>query len=129
MILDCKYSQATWLKGKLIITAYFWWRVSTSLWWGTFWPHVWSVQKCFAFFWGCQQKIDKLVFFFKFILNKPLRWMWLILSSSLHMDNLQPFIGSVCRTETMHQLLCFKSKFPNHFAFTLGRYLFLLIWV
>jgi hypothetical protein len=28
----------------------------------------------------------------------------------------------------MHQLLCFKSKFPKHFAFTLGRYLFLLFW-
>ena len=26
----------------------------------------------------------------------------------------------------MHQLLCLKSKFPNHFVFTLGRYLFLL---
>ena len=25
----------------------------------------------------------------------------------------------------MHQLLYFKSKFPNYFAFTLGRYLFL----
>ena len=32
-------------------------------------------------------------------------------------------VGSVCRTETMHQLLCFKSRFPNHSAFTLGRYL------
>ena len=39
------------------------------------------------------------------------------------------FIGSVCRTETMHQLLRFKSKFPNHFAFTLGRYLFLLFLI
>ena len=39
------------------------------------------------------------------------------------------FIGSVCRTKTMHQLLCFKSKFLNHFAFTLERYLFLLFWV
>ena len=28
----------------------------------------------------------------------------------------------------MHQLLCFKSKFPNHFAFTLGCYLFLLFF-
>ena len=28
----------------------------------------------------------------------------------------------------MHQVLCFKSKFPNKFAFTLGRYLFLLIF-
>ena len=39
------------------------------------------------------------------------------------------FVGSVHRTMTMH--LCFKSKFPDHFAFTLGRYLFLLflyIW-
>ena len=26
----------------------------------------------------------------------------------------------------MHQLLRSKSKFPNHFAFTLGRYLFML---
>ena len=41
----------------------------------------------------------------------------------------QLFIGSVCRTETMHQLLRFKSRFPNHFAFTLGRYLFLLFLV
>jgi hypothetical protein len=31
--------------------------------------------------------------------------------------------------KTMHQLLRLKSKFPNHFAFTLGRYLFLLLWV
>jgi hypothetical protein len=29
----------------------------------------------------------------------------------------------------MRQLLCFKSKFPNHFVFTLGRYLFLLFLV
>ena len=35
-------------------------------------------------------------------------------------------VGSVCRTKTLHQLLCFKSTFPNHFAFTLGGYLFLL---
>ena len=34
--------------------------------------------------------------------------------------------GCVCRTETMHRLLCFKSRFPKHFVFTLGRYLFLL---
>ena len=39
------------------------------------------------------------------------------------------FVGSVCRTETMRQLLCFKSKFSNHFAFTFGRYLFLLFLV
>ena len=39
------------------------------------------------------------------------------------------FIGSVCRTVAMHQLLRFKSKFPNHFAFTLGLYLFLLFLV
>jgi hypothetical protein len=39
------------------------------------------------------------------------------------------FIGSVRRIETMHQLLRLKSKFPNHFAFTLGHYLFLLFWV
>ena len=32
----------------------------------------------------------------------------------------ESFVGSVYRTETMRQLLCFKSKFPNHFAFTLG---------
>ena len=38
------------------------------------------------------------------------------------------FIGTVCRTETIHQILYFKSKFPNHSAFTLGRYLFLLLW-
>jgi hypothetical protein len=30
------------------------------------------------------------------------------------------FVGSVRRIETMHQLLRLKSKFPNHFAFTLG---------
>ena len=30
------------------------------------------------------------------------------------------FVGSVCGIETIHQLLCFKSKFPNHFAFTFG---------
>jgi hypothetical protein len=29
----------------------------------------------------------------------------------------------------MCQLLCFKSKFPNHFAFTLGYYLFMLFLV
>jgi hypothetical protein len=29
----------------------------------------------------------------------------------------------------MHQHLCFKSKFLNHFVFTLERYLFLLFWV
>ena len=29
----------------------------------------------------------------------------------------------------LHQLRCFKSKFSNHFAFTLGRYLILLFWV
>ena len=28
-----------------------------------------------------------------------------------------------------YQLLCFKSKFPNHFAFTPEPYLFLLFWV
>ena len=39
------------------------------------------------------------------------------------------FIGFVCRTKTMHRLFCFKSKFPNHFAFILGRYLFLLFLV
>ena len=33
---------------------------------------------------------------------------------------------AVYRTETMHQLLCFKSKFSNHFVFTLEHYLFLL---
>ena len=39
------------------------------------------------------------------------------------------FISIVCRTKTMRQLLCFKSKLPNHFAFTLGRYLFLLFFI
>ena len=39
------------------------------------------------------------------------------------------FVGSTCRTKTTYRLLCFKSKFPNHFAFTLGRYLFLLFFV
>ena len=28
----------------------------------------------------------------------------------------------------MHQHLFSKSKFPDHFAFALGRYLFLLFW-
>ena len=51
-------------------------------------------------------------------------------SNRLHVDILRfSFIGFVCRIETMHQLFSFKSKFPNHFAFTLGRYLFLLFWV
>ena len=44
-------------------------------------------------------------------------------------ENFNLFVGFVYRTKTMHQLLCFKSKFPNHFAFTLGRDLFLLFWV
>ena len=39
------------------------------------------------------------------------------------------FVGSVCRIETIHQLLSFKRKFPNHFAFTIGRYLFLLLLI
>ena len=34
------------------------------------------------------------------------------------------FIGPVYRTETTHRLLCFKSKFPYHFAFTLEHFLF-----
>ena len=38
-------------------------------------------------------------------------------------------IGYDYRTKTIHQLLCFKNKFPNRFAFTLGRYLFLLFLV
>ena len=29
----------------------------------------------------------------------------------------------------MHRLLCFEIKFPNHFAFTLGRYLFMLFYL
>ena len=32
-------------------------------------------------------------------------------------------VGFIYRTKTKHQLLCSKSEFPNHFAFTLGRYL------
>ena len=36
------------------------------------------------------------------------------------------FVGFVWRTETMHQLLCFKSKFSNHFAFILGHHVFLI---
>ena len=39
------------------------------------------------------------------------------------------FIGFVCRTKTMHGLLCLKSKFPIHFAFALGHYSFLLFLV
>jgi hypothetical protein len=39
------------------------------------------------------------------------------------------FVSSVYRTETMRQLLCFKSKFPNHFVFTLEHYLILLFLV
>jgi len=30
------------------------------------------------------------------------------------------FVGSICKTKTF---LCFKNKFPNHLAFTLGHYL------
>ena len=44
-------------------------------------------------------------------------------------DVARAFVGFVCRIETMHRLLCYKSKFPNHFAFTLERYLFLLCLV
>ena len=39
------------------------------------------------------------------------------------------FVGFVCRTKTMHQLLCFKSRFPNHFMFTHERYLSLILLV
>jgi hypothetical protein len=38
-------------------------------------------------------------------------YKWSLLALSLH------------RTKTMHQLLCVKSKFPNHFAFTCSYYL------
>jgi hypothetical protein len=31
-----------------------------------------------------------------------------------------PFVGSVSRVETMHQVLGLKCKFPNYFTFTLG---------
>ena len=48
------------------------------------------------------------------------------LCSFIHTKNI---FGSICRTQTMHRVLCFKSKFPNHFAFTLlRRYLFLFIF-
>ena len=68
-------------------------------------------------------------------------WLWPITCSSSWMTLsltllLLVLIGSVYRIETMHRLLCFNSKFPNHFAFTLGRYLFLqcsglvyLMWI
>src|ERR1700738_3562061 len=49
-----------------------------------------------------------------------------VLMASVEMDKIS---SSVCRTKTMHQLLRFKSKFPNHFVFTLGCYLFLLFLV
>ena len=39
-----------------------------------------------------------------------------------------PLSLSVYR-KVMHQLLCFKSKFPNHFPFTLGCCLFLLFLI
>ena len=38
------------------------------------------------------------------------------------MRQLLCFIGFVYRTETMCQLLCFKSKFPNHFDVTCSCY-------
>ena len=37
-------------------------------------------------------------------------------------------VDFVCRTKTMHWFLYFKRKFPNHFVFTLGCYLFMLFW-
>ena len=43
--------------------------------------------------------------------------------------HLKSFLLVVCRTKIMHRLLCFKSKLPNHFVFTLGHYLFLLFLV
>ena len=33
------------------------------------------------------------------------------------------------QTKTMYQLLCFKSKFHNHFAFTLGRFMLFLVYL
>jgi len=39
------------------------------------------------------------------------------------------FIGCVCRTDSMHQLLYFMNKFPNYIAFTLGHYLFSFIFI
>ena len=39
-----------------------------------------------------------------------------------------PSFGYVCRTKTIHQLLCFKSKFRNHFVFTLGCYCSCYFW-
>jgi len=33
------------------------------------------------------------------------------------------FIGTVCRTQTMHRLLCFKRNFFNYFVFALRCYL------
>ena len=41
---------------------------------------------------------------------------------------LTEIVGFVCRTKTMHRLLCSNRKFLDHFVFTLGRYLFLLVW-
>ena len=38
------------------------------------------------------------------------------------------FIGFVYRTKTMHQLLCFKIKFPNQFAFTLNVTYYCYFW-
>ena len=39
------------------------------------------------------------------------------------------FVGSASRTNTMHQVLIFKCKFPNHFAFTLGPYWFVHFFI
>ena len=68
------------------------------------------------------EKMKRTLKFSLFILNYNKLWQKCLLISDT-------FVGSVYRTETMHQLLRFKSKFSNHFAFTLGRYFFLLFLV
>jgi len=59
-----------------------------------------------------------------------IEWTKNILKYSSIASSTAYFVGFVCRTETMHQFLCFCScKFPNYFTFTLECYLFMLLLV
>ena len=49
--------------------------------------------------------------------------LFIVCHVSIHVDF---FIGCVCRTGIVHRFMSFKSIFSNHFAFTLGRYYFVL---